>query len=238
LTILYGQSFVPGSKSNLPPQITMTKTSTIAVIGLGNIGRVVAANIVKAGRPVLVAERTLAKAQKIADEIGSHATPLEIREAIAKADIIIPAIYFDGIQQFLKDYASELKGKLIIDPSNPIAPDENGGFKKIIPQDQSSGQILAALIPTGARFAKALGSLGAESLSAAAFASPEQAVLFYASDDAAVNAPVEDLIRAVGFEPLCIGGIDQSIRMEVFGDLHQFGALGKTVTLAEAKTKI
>ncbi|MCG2616313.1 NAD(P)-binding domain-containing protein [Terrimonas sp. NA20] len=216
----------------------MTKTSTIAVVGLGSIGRVVAANIVKAGSPVLVAERTLAKAQKTADELGSLAIPLEIRDAIAKADIIVPAIYFDGIQQFLKAYASELNGKLIIDPSNPIAPDEKGGFKKIIPQDQSSGQVLASILPAGARFAKALGSLGAESLSAAAFGSPEQAVLFYAADDAAVNGPVEDLIRAVGFEPLRIGGIDQSIRMEVFGDLHQFGALGKTVTLAEAKTKI
>ena len=30
----------------------------------------------------------------------------------------------------------------------------------------------------------------------------------------------------------------QSIRIEVFGDLHEFGALGKTVTIAEAKSKI
>ena len=35
-----------------------------------------------------------------------------------------------------------------------------------------------------------------------------------------------------------IGKIDQSIRIEVFGDLHEFGALGKTVSLAEAKAKI
>ena len=41
-----------------------------------------------------------------------------------------------------------------------------------------------------------------------------------------------------GFEPLRVGGLDQSIRLEVFGDLHEFGALGKTVTLAEAKEKL
>ena len=42
-------------------------------------------------------------------------------------------------------------------------------------------------------------------------------------------------IRDNGFEPVCIGGLDQSIRIEVFGDLHEFGALGKTVTVTEAK---
>jgi hypothetical protein len=30
-----------------------------------------------------------------------------------------------------------------------------------------------------------------------------------------------------------VGGIDKSIRIEVFGDLHEFGALGKTITLSE-----
>ena len=30
-------------------------------------------------------------------------------------------------------------------------------------------------------------------------------------------------------------GLDQSIRIEVFGDLHEFGVLGKTVSLKEAK---
>jgi len=44
---------------------------------------------------------------------------------------------------------------------------------------------------------------------------------------------IEDLIHDNGFEPVRIGGIDKSIRIEVFGDLHEFGALGKTATLSE-----
>jgi hypothetical protein len=46
------------------------------------------------------------------------------------------------------------------------------------------------------------------------------------------------LIHDSGFDAVRIGGIDQSIRIEVFGDLHEFGALGKVVTLSEAKQKI
>jgi 8-hydroxy-5-deazaflavin:NADPH oxidoreductase len=31
-----------------------------------------------------------------------------------------------------------------------------------------------------------------------------------------------------------VGGLDQSIRIEMFGDLHEYGALGRVVTKTEA----
>ena len=130
-----------------------------------------------------------------------------------------------------------LQGKIIVDPSNPIAPDEKGGFKKIIGENESAGEILSSLLPKNAKLAKALGTLGVASLAGAAFQKPEPAVLFYATDDTSINAEIEQLIRDNGFEPVRIGGIDQSIRIEVFGDLHEFGALGKTVTAGRGKTE-
>jgi predicted dinucleotide-binding enzyme len=59
-------------------------------------------------------------------------------------------------------------------------------------------------------------------------------VLFYAADDAAAGDLVAGLIRTSGFEPVFIGGLDQSIRIEMFGDLHEYGALGRVVTRTEA----
>jgi 8-hydroxy-5-deazaflavin:NADPH oxidoreductase len=44
--------------------------------------------------------------------------------------MIIPAIYFNSMKEFFQTYAKELEGKIIVDVSNPIAPDGNGGFKK------------------------------------------------------------------------------------------------------------
>ena len=49
---------------------------------------------------------------------------------------------------------------------------------------------------------------------------------------------IEELITSSGFVPFNVGGIDQSIKIEVFGDLHEFGALGKAVNATEAKTKL
>lgn len=216
----------------------MNTTSKVAVIGLGNIGKVVAKNLVKGNREVILASKNLEDAQYLASELGNLATAATTLEAIKQADIVVLSVWFNTIKDFLRDYAAELKGKIIIDPSNPIALDENGGFKKIIGEKESAGQILSALVPEGAKLAKALGTLGAASLESAAFQSPERAVAFYATDDADIRSEVEQLIRDNGFDPISVGGIDQSIRIEVFGDLHEFGALGKTVTANEAKTKI
>lgn len=211
----------------------MNTTTKVAVIGLGNIGTAVAGNLVKGNRAVIVADRTIAKANALAEQLGSLAQPLSIVEAIKEANIVVLAIWLNATKEVLQQYASELEGKIIVDPSNPIAPDANGGFKKIIGEKESAGEILASLLPKNAKLVKALGTLGVASLTNAAFQQPKN-VLFYATDDSSSNEEVEQLIHDNGFEPVRVGGLDQSIRIEVFGDLHEFGALGKPVTKSEA----
>jgi 8-hydroxy-5-deazaflavin:NADPH oxidoreductase len=211
----------------------MNMKSKVAVIGLGNIGTAVASNLVKGNRAVIIADRTIEKAKALSQKLGSLAQPMEIPAAIKEADIIVFAVWFNAIKELLHQYATELEGKIIVDPSNPIAPDEKGGFKKIIGDKESAGAIIAELLPKNAKLAKALGTLGVASLANAAFQQPAN-VLFYATDNNSINTEMEELIRDNGFEPVRVGGIDQSIRIEVFGDLHEFGALGKPVILSEA----
>lgn len=215
-----------------------TIKSKVAIIGLGNIGKVVASNLVKGNREVLLAGHKPEDAKALALQLGSLAKAVEVSEAIKEADIIVMSVWFSTIQELLTKYATELQGKIIVDPSNPIAPDGNGGFKKIIGADESAGQIIARILPKGAKLAKALGTLGAGSLASAAHQMPEAAVLFYATDESTINGQIEELIQDSGFDAARVGGIDQSIRIEVFGDLHEFGALGKPVTLKEAQSKI
>ncbi|PJJ08924.1 hypothetical protein CLU83_2235 [Flavobacterium sp. 1] len=216
----------------------MITTSKVAVIGLGSIGKIVAQNFVKGNRPVIIASRKLEDATALAQELGSLATASETGEAIKNADIIVLSVWFNTIQELFEQYGAELNGKIIIDPSNPIAPDENGGFKKIIGEKESAGQLNATILPLGATLVKAFGTLGASSLANVDFQTPEKSVLFYASDNTTVDAEVEQLIQDNGFDAIKVGCLDQSIRIEVFGDLHEFGKLGKTVTLEEVKNLI
>lgn len=212
-----------------------TEKTKVAVIGLGKIGEAIATNLAKGTHSVILASRDLEKAKSLASKIGSLVTAKETTAAIQEADVIIPAIYFDSLKEFFQTYAKELEGKVIVDVSNPIAPDGNGGFKKIVGDQESAGRILSNLIPKSAKLIKAFGTLGAGSLVGAAFNSPERKVLFYASDSTNSNQQIEEVISSSGFDPFHVGGIDQSIRIEVFGDLHEFGRLGKTVTLKEVK---
>jgi len=216
----------------------MAHTTPVAVIGLGNIGKVVATNLIKTNQSFFVSERDLSKAKAFAGKLGVAVQAVDISTAVKNADILILAIPFGAIKQFVTQYATYLKGKIIIDPSNPIAPAPGGGFEKIIGRDESAGETNNASLPEGVILVKAMGTLSAASLANEAFRTPEASVLFYATDNVNVTTSIEQLIRNIGFEPLYAGGISQSIRLEVFGDLHEFGALGKTVTLSEAKSKL
>lgn len=209
-----------------------------AIIGLGNIGSRVARNLASGGVNLLVADNTQTKADNLARELGSHVSAMPVTDAIEKADVIIFAVWFDGIKELFQKYRSNLAGKIIVDPSNPIAPDGKGGFAKTIPADQSSGQLLRQLLPIDAELVKAFGTLGAESLTSGANRIPDHAVLFYASDYPEAGRTVAKLITASGFSPISIGGIDQSIRIEVGGDLHEFGKLGRLVSANEAMTLV
>lgn len=67
----------------------------------------------------------------------------------------------------------------------------------------------------------AFGTLPAVLLESSAIRSPEPAVLFYATGDDRAGEEAERLIRAAGFEPVKAGGLEQSGRLEVGGDLHE-----------------
>jgi len=208
--------------------------STVAIIGTGNIGSRLAANFAVGGQDFLLAGRDQEAARKLASGLDGHAEATSIDEAIERADVLVFAVWLDAFRQLIAQYGGRLAGKVIVDPSNPVGPDGAGGYRKVIGEQESSGQILAELLPAGARLVKAFGTLSADSLSAAARQEPERAVQFYAADDAAAGDLVADLIRTGGYEPVRVGGLDQSIRLEVFGDLHEYGALGRVVNKSEA----
>jgi 8-hydroxy-5-deazaflavin:NADPH oxidoreductase len=208
--------------------------NTVAIIGVGTIGSTLAANFAAGGQDFLLAGRDQEAARKVAADLDGHAEVVSVDEAVERAGVLVIAVWLDAFEQLIAQYGEQLAGKVIVDPTNPVGPDNDGNYRKVIPEQESSGQILAGLLPAGARLVKAFGTLSAPTLSAAARREPERAVLFYATDDAAAGDLVADLIRAGGYEPVQVGGLDQSIRIEMFGDLHEYGALGRAVTKSEA----
>ncbi|MFE9659348.1 NAD(P)-binding domain-containing protein [Streptomyces sp. NPDC005955] len=210
---------------------------TTAIIGTGAIGSRLAADLTAGGESVLLASRDLDRTRELADRLGERATATTVDQAVEMADVLVLAVWFDTIKELIAQYGDRLAGKVVVDPSNPIAVDDQGTFSKTIPEDQSAGVIIAGLLPAGARPVKAFGTLLAPSLESEARREPERGAGFFATDDQGAGEEVARLIRAAGFDPVPVGGIDQSIRIEVFGDLHE-GTLGRVPTVEEARALV
>jgi predicted dinucleotide-binding enzyme len=220
------------------PEFLRRAQTTTAIIGVGNIGKVVARHLVEGGERVVLAARDESHASALAKELGEMASASSVEGAIADTDVVVFAVGFDTLKDLVAHHAELLRGKVVVDPSNPVAPDSNGGMLRTLPDGQSSGSVIAGLLPADAQFVKAFGTLGAESLASEAKRTP-RAVLFYATDNDHAAGVIERLISVSGFEPMKAGGIDTAIRIEVFGPLHQFGGLnGKMVDANEARTAI
>ena len=121
---------------------------TVAIIGTGNIGSTLAANFAAGGQDFLLADRDQDRARKIAADLG-HAEAVSIDEAVERADVLVFALWMDAFEQLIARYGARLAGKVIVDPSNPVGPDDSGGYGKVIGEQESSGQILAGLLPPG-----------------------------------------------------------------------------------------
>lgn len=213
---------------------------TTAVIGVGSIGSAVARHLVRGGEPVVLAAREQAHADERAQELGDGARAASVAEAIADADVVVLAVWLDTMRELIPQHAELLDGTVVVDPSNPIGFDAGGQVVRTLPEDQSAAAVAAALLPAGAHYAKAFGSLGAPSLASAAGRTPDRAVLFYATDDGTAEEAVQRLITVAGFAPLAVGGVRDARRIEVpGGDLHENGGLGgRLLTLEEARAAL
>jgi 8-hydroxy-5-deazaflavin:NADPH oxidoreductase len=212
---------------------------TTAIIGAGNIGSAVAGHLVRGDEMVVVAARDASHADALAEQLGPGARAASVEDAIAEADAVVFALWLDDMKDVIAKHAGLLEGKVVVDPSNPLGFDANGKIIRTLPADQSNGSIVASLLPAGAHYAKAFGTLSAEALAGSANREPQRAVLFYATDDDAAATTVERLIRAAGFDPLKVGGVAAAVRIEMpGGDLHQYGLNGELLDLDQARAAI
>jgi len=187
----------------------------------------------------VLAAKNQSRAQALADELGPLARAASVEDAIAGADVVVFAVWLDTIKELIAKNARLLEDKVVVDPSNPLGFDENGQVIRTLPEGQSAGSVIAALLPASAQYVKAFGTLGADALASGANREPRRAVLFYATDDDAAATAIERLIRAAGFEPVRAGGIADAGRLEVpGGDLHQGGLNGELVDLDQARAAV
>jgi len=207
---------------------------TTAIIGTGGLGSVIARQLASGGETLRLSSADSKSARTLAAGIGQTAVVAsDNRDALRGTDAVVLALRFTALKGVIDEIADPLSDELVVVPSNPVGLDAQGNVQRLLPEGQSSGKVVAGWLPAGTRLAMAFGSMSAELFRSASNRSPEPAALFYVTDDDRAGEEVERLIRTAGFEPVKAGGIEQSSRLEVGGDLHDL-----VVSPAEARSLI
>ena len=205
---------------------------TTAMIGTGGIGSAIARRLASGGENLRLSSADSSSAQTLAAGIGRAAVvATDNRDALWGADAVVLALRFAVLKSVIDEIADSLTDKLVVVPSNPVGLDAQRNIVRLLPEEQSSGEVVAGWLPAGTRLAMAFGTLSAGLFESSSSRSPKAAVLFYATGDSRAGEEVERLIRTAGFEPVKVGGLEQSGRLEVAGDLHDL-----VVDSAEARS--
>lgn len=186
----------------------MSTIITISIIGSGGMAAAIAGRTVKAGHTVEVVSRDRAKAQALADKLGAGAT-IGTYGAVPAGDIVILAVPYSSAASVVADFGDALDGKVIIDITNPVAPDLSG---LVTPSGSSGAQETAKGLPAGAHVVKAFNTIFGHVLGRGG-----RLDAFIAADDAEAKARVSTFLESLGLRPLDVGGLHMAQTLESLG---------------------
>ena len=127
---------------------------TTAIIGTGGIGSVIARRLAKGGETLRLSSADVESARMLAAEIGGAAVVATgNRDALQGAGAVVLALRFTVLKGVIDEIADPLAGKLVVVPSNPLTTDAQGNVSRVLPEGQSSGEVVAGWLPAGARLA-------------------------------------------------------------------------------------
>jgi predicted dinucleotide-binding enzyme len=185
---------------------------TTAIIGLGNMGKALAARL--EGKTDLV--------------LGTRETT---DAAIRAADIVVLALPYAAALDVAANPA--LTGKIVVDMSNPVKPD----FSGLTLGHTTSAAEEIQKVAKGAHVVKAFNTIFA-----GVFAKSDTKTIpvFIAGNDEAARKAVTDLVQTAGFASEDVGGLDAARLLEPLGMLNiRLGyGLGRGTDIAPTWAKL
>ena len=175
----------------------------IGVIGSGRIGSTLGGLWVKAGHEVMFSSLDLEHDKALAAKLGAGARAGTPREAAAFGEVLLMAVPYSALPSVGKDLANQIKGKVLLDASNPIV--RRDGEIATWAREKGAGLASMELLP-GARIVRAFNAIGYARM-AVAHQNTERMGMPMASDDAKAVAVASRLVREIGYEPVLVGGL-------------------------------
>lgn len=174
----------------------------VAVIGVGNVGSVLARKLSEAGHTVFVAATSAERARQAAEEVDCLPAD-SAAEAARRAEAVILAIPADEHANVAEEIGPAVAGKPVIDVSNgPLAVQQGTSLAEALQQHLPQAPVVKA-------FNTAFASRMADPVQ-----DGKPLDGFLAGDDPGAKQKVATLVRDVGFEPLDAGELNMARTLE------------------------
>ena len=175
--------------------------TTISIIGSGTMATAIGTRAAKHGHSVEILSRNAAKAQALADKIGSGST-VGTFGATPSGDIVIVAVPYTDVVSAVADYGDALAGKILVDISNTFNADASA---LATAPGSSAAQEIAAAAPDDAHVVKALNTIFGHVL-----AQDKPLDAFLAGDSAEAKTRVAAFLESLDLRPLDAGGLEMA----------------------------
>ncbi len=173
----------------------------ISIIGAGHVGGALGSGWAKHGHEITFGVRNPKKTDS-----ATTAKVVSMMEAAQSSDVIILSVPWSAVPDALS--AGDLKGKILLDATNPLLPDLSGLDTA---SGTSGGEKVAAL--SGAAVVKIFNTTGYPNM-----ANPDyhgqRATMFYCGDDDNAKRIAAGLASDLGFEPVDSGPLRHAHLLE------------------------
>jgi 8-hydroxy-5-deazaflavin:NADPH oxidoreductase len=183
----------------------------IGILGTGNLAVTLGAAWAAAGHSLLVTGRSPENARRAAGQIGPAAEALEPREMPGRADAVVVAVSWDGLEAALALVGAAggaLHGKTVIDCTNPV----DYATGNLIPESGSAAELVARTAQ-GAHVVKALHLFAGASWPYAGERELAPVVAICGDDQAALDQ-TRSLIADLGGQAAETGGLASARQLE------------------------
>jgi len=202
----------------------------IGVVGSGNVGGTLGTLWVKAGHEVMFSSLDIEHDRKLAASIGPGARAGTPKEAAAFGEVLFFAVPYAALPGLGRDLTAELKGKIVLDASNPI-PRRDGDMANDA-LAKGTGVASPEFLP-GARIVRGYNEVGYARMRDDAHRAGERLGIPIAGDDAQAMKTAIRLVRDAGHEPVVVGGLARAREFD-----YGSAVFGKPMTAAELRAAL
>jgi 8-hydroxy-5-deazaflavin:NADPH oxidoreductase len=174
----------------------------IGTIGAGRIGSTIGGLWVKDGHKVLFSSRHPEQLKDLVAGLGPLAQAGTVEQAIAFGNIVLLTVPYGALPQIGRDYAAQLKGKIVLDTCNAVAARDGAVADEV--EANGIGLTSQKYLP-GTRLVRAFNTISYKIFASEANRPDPKLAVPIAGDDQGAVRVAAALVRDAGFDPVVVG---------------------------------